>query len=300
MEDIRIFERDELQSIRERAQELADTPGGVRVWMRAYQDLATAADVLDAMKARYYLSLTDTRPIATARPKIIRTVCIGWTRVDPSAYGGWDGRLDDCELDASRASNKMAKYGFRGPLILTENATIDKCRLSLRVALDGMTKGDMLIVWTSGHGGQQPDSVGEGSDRLGEYICAYDGRVSDNTIHDWLCTVPEGVRVLWICDTCHSSTMHKGTPVRFHPRAIPNTFKGELILLAGCGENKYSLSTGDGGMWSNALLSTGPKDVSPVGWFNAAFKLVPVSEQAPVYTEYGNVSDEFRRGIIVE
>ena len=232
--------------------------------------------------------------------QLVRAVCIGWNRVDPDKWGGWSGNLSDCEFDATFAREMWESFGIASTQLLTEAATIENCKAALRWGLEGMTNGDMLIVWTSGHGGQGPDAMNEGSDRLGEYICAYDGKVLDNTIRQWLTLAPEGVHILWICDTCHSGTMFKDVPVKFRPEAIPAEFEGELILLAGCGEDGFSLSTGQGGMWSTALHDTGPQGQSPESWFKAAKQRVPEDQQVPVYAEYGVVGEDFRCGVIVE
>ena len=241
-------------------------------------------------------------PTPASTDQVKRAVCIGWNRVDPAAYNGWSGDLEDCEFDASFAGEMWRENEVLTRVLLTAHATRDACRAALRDSLDGMRAGDMLIVWVSGHGGQGPDATGEGADNLGEYVCAYDGPVKDNTINEWLRLASErvpGIRILWICDTCHSGTMFKRPPVNFRPEAIPAMFDGELILLAGCAEDAYSLSTGQGGMWSTALHDTGPHGQSPASWFAAAKALVPGDQQVPVYAEYGAVSDAFRNGVIL-
>ena len=242
-------------------------------------------------------------PVAEPSPastgRVVRAVCFGWNSVDPAAWGGWSGELEDCEFDASFAAEMWESHGIPATVLLTSDATIAACKLALREALDGLQAGDLLIVWTSGHGGQMDDDSGDELDRLDEYVCAYDGPVTDDTINTWLSTVPAGVRILWICDTCHSGTMFKRPPVRFRAEAIPAAFAGELILLAGCAEDAYSLSTGQGGMWSTALHDTGPEHQSPRSWFTAASAKVPAAQQVPVYAEYGAVSEAFRSEMIV-
>lgn len=238
-------------------------------------------------------------PPAPEREQIVRAVCIGLNSVDPMAWGGWSGELDDCEFDATFAAEMWGEHGIDTQLLLTRNATISICRDALKYALHDMKAGDMLIVWLSGHGGRENDLSGDENDGLDEYVCLYDGPLTDDTINSWLEFVPEGVRILWICDTCHSGTMYRSKPVRFAVGAIPSQFRGELILLAGCAEDKYSLSTGQGGMWSVALQDTGPERQSPKSWFEAAKAKIPASQQIPVYAEYGKVSDDFRNAQIL-
>ena len=230
-----------------------------------------------------------------ARTNVLRrAVCVGWDRVDPAKWDGWRGSLRDCEFDAELWYETWRDLGFEATNLLTEAATIENCRLALEWAVRDMRAGDLLVVEVSGHGGQGPDAEGEGWDGRGEYLCAYDGPISDNTVNRWLRSVPAGVRILWGADTCHSGTLFKGSPVRFRRAAIPWRFRGELILLAGCSEDERSLSTGYGGMWSNARRATGPVGMTPVGWFRAAKARVPSDKQVPVYAEYGRVTEAFR------
>ena len=227
-----------------------------------------------------------------------RAVCIGWNRVDPAAYGGWSGELSDCEFDALFAGEMWREFGFETSVLLTEDATKAHCKAALKESLNGLTAGDWLIVWTSGHGGQEQDASGDEVDGLDEYVCAYDGPVSDDTINEWLQAVPAGVCVLWICDTCHSGTMHKAAPT-FGRDAIPRNFKGQLILISGCAEDGYSLSTGQGGVLSTALHDTGPVGMTPASWAAAVQARIPPETQQPQYVEYGDVTDDFRHGLMV-
>jgi len=229
----------------------------------------------------------------------IRAVAIGANRVDPSAYRGWEGKLPDCEYDAMRAADLWESYGIPTTTLLTENATRNKCYETLKKSISELTAGDLLIVWISGHGGQMPDYSGDESDQLDEYVCAYDGPVTDDTINKWLSEVPEGICILWICDTCHSGTMYKIDPPVFSKKAM-SSFKGQLILISGSTEDSYSISTGRGGVLSNALQKVSPKNKSPKQWFEEAIKLIPKETQQPQYVEYGKITDEFRYGIIVE
>jgi len=238
-----------------------------------------------------WASAPDERPF-------VRAVSIGWNRVNPSAYNGWSGALTDCELDAEMWAGTWREAGIETVCLLTEEATIERCRVTLKSAVETLRAGDTLIVCISGHGGQYEDGSGDEADGMDEYVCAYDGPVLDDTICEWLGSVPTGVRVLWICDTCNSGTMYRGAPVCFRPAAIPPAFKGELILLAGCADGKTSASTGQGGAWSTALFDAGPHGKAPSEWFFDASTVIE-SRQVPVYAEYGAVTDAFRHGEIV-
>lgn len=237
-------------------------------------------------------------PIANTT-RTMRAVCIGWNSVDPAAYGGWSGALPDCEFDAEFSADMWKEYGLATTCLVTSVATRDACKEALKWGLNGLKSGDWLIVWVSGHGGQTDDYNGDESDGLDEYVCAYDGPVRDDTINEWLEQVPDGVCILWMCDTCHSGTMHR-EPMHFRKSAIPRGFAGQLILISGCTESGTSQSTGQGGVLSLALHDTGPAGQTPASWATAVQDLIPTATQDPQYVEYGNVTDDFRFGLIVE
>jgi len=237
---------------------------------------------------------------------ITRAVCVGWNSVLPSAYNGWDGALSDCESDAQTWADKFRGYGIPTALLKTSNATVARCRGALRTALTGMKAGDDLLVSISGHGGQRADTDGDESDHKDEYLCAYDQPVLDDTIHDWLNRVPAGVRITWICDTCNSGTMVRSAPpVVFRRRAIPRSFSGELILMAGCNDGESSMSTGEGGQWTLSLSAMGPgqgaEAKSPRKWFDlgAAYMMLNFDNQIPVFTTY-KASGDFINGPLIK
>jgi len=231
-----------------------------------------------------------------------RAVCIGWNEVDPRYYNGWRGTLADCEMDADNCTVRFRSLGIPTALLTTFDAPRDVCRAAMHKAMEGMQPKDLLIVSVSGHGGQQRDKDGDESDGMDEYLCAPDGPVLDDTIFEWLNDVPEGVRILWICDTCNSATMVRSAagPVVFRDEAIPAGFKGELILLAGCADGKSSLSTGTGGQWTNSLMAMGPADKSPRRLFDdaAAYMQLTYGGQVPAFTTY-KASEEFQNEILI-
>lgn len=263
-------------------------------WMRLWTVLLACASLSGCQTPVAVKPATDAALAYEGRT--VRAVTVGLNRVDPAKWGGWSGPLSDCEFDAELWHETWRDIGYQSTNLLTEAATVANVRGALEWGIDGMRAGDLLIVEISGHGGQGPDSEGEGADGRGEYLCLFDGPLSDNTINRWLRSVPPGVFILWGADTCHSGTMYR-TPKRFTRRATSG-FLGELILLAGASENSYSLSTGNGGMWSNARQATGPTGMTPLTWFIAAKALVPPDKQIPVYAEYGEVSDAFRNMIL--
>lgn len=255
----------------------------------------TAATVVD-----------DTNTVtAVYTPRPMHSVCIGWNSVDPSVYGGWSGNLPDCELDATTASSMWRSHGVQTITLLTTNATLSNIKAALHSATNDLGTDGWLIVWVSGHGGQDSRHRARGMRawwaRLTgatEYIYGYDGPIYDTTINSWISQAK--CHVLFICDTCHSGDIYKDVrPIVFNLRAVPKDFTGQMILISGCTAEGTSQSTGQGGVLSTALEDNGPGGMSPLTWYKATKKTIPASTQEPQYCEW-NVDDNFRYGIIVE
>jgi len=85
-----------------------------------------------------WASAPDERPF-------VRAVSIGWNRVNPSAYNGWSGALTDCELDAEMWAGTWREAGIETVCLLTEEATIERCRVTLKSAVETLRAGDTHI-----------------------------------------------------------------------------------------------------------------------------------------------------------
>ena len=239
----------------------------------------------------------DIEPVPEGTETLLRGLCIGLNRVNPLAYDGWSGPLADCEIDALEVAKLWEADGISCDALLTEAATRDGAHMALRERTTGMNRDSRLFVALSGHGGQVIDWGGDEADGLDESICLYDGEWSDDETDKALHAAPP-IKIIWICDTCHSGTMGRGRPVLFSREATEG-IRCQVILLAGCSEDKTSASTGVGGAWTLALRATWDARMSPVEWFEAASALMDQNEQRPVYAEYGPVTDEFRHGAMV-
>ena len=129
-----------------------------------------------------------------------------------------------------------------------------------------------------------------------ETFCFYDGQLVDDKMFEFLSQIREGVRCFVITDCCNSGSnlraMRPSTPKTFD-RAVPSTFKGQLIHYAGCGDGRFSYGSEEGGVFTNTLLMSYRRGISYTEWFDYAKARMP-RNQKPVYTEYGNVSGVFR------
>jgi metacaspase-1 len=146
-------------------------------------------------------------------------------------YHGQSGELRGCCNDVKEMYKLLTKiYGWDSShfRILTDESLHLPNQLSSshprdskpnkRNILDGMRwlsadvlPGDALFFHYSGHGAQQPDPNGIESDGMNETILPVDyqseGMITDDQINSVLIqTLPDGVRLTCIMDSCHSGT----------------------------------------------------------------------------------------------
>ena len=189
-------------------------------------------------------------------------VAIGWNTIDPRVWGS-PNALPDCELDVDMFTQMWRDAGIPTTALKTREATRARCRGALHTAIEHLDDGDMLIVSVSGHGSDKPDKSGDEPSGRDQYICAYDGKVTDDTISEWFTGVQKAIKILFICDTCRSGSMGRGiVPVRFK-RNVLTRGPAQMILMAGCSESGTSDSTGTGGRWTKSLCALSPRGKSP-------------------------------------
>lgn len=233
-------------------------------------------------------------------------VCSGWTAINPNSNAGWNGECPGCDIDAKAMYAWSADIGASARLMLNAGATITKWKAAISAAAAPLHRGNLLIITLSGHGGQIPDDNGDEADGLDETSCLWDGQLRDDDFLALLKTLPRGLRILIISDQCHSqgnfmfsrfqlSQVNPGKPM------IDSTegsgFDGEIIQLAGCREESYSFGGDTGGTWTTTFLKYRDCGMTLTQWFEQAKKEMP-DNQVPVWVEYGNVSDEFRKIVL--
>jgi hypothetical protein len=140
---------------------------------------------------------------------------IGLNSVDPNHYDGWDGALNVCEADANKIGSYLKKQKFGSVAkLLTKEAT----RPNVISALDNLaTKanaGDLVIVYYSGHGGneipdQNKDEDDPWSDRFDETWCLYDAQLIDDELYYQWKKFKKGVRIVVMSDSCFSGDIAK-------------------------------------------------------------------------------------------
>lgn len=226
-------------------------------------------------------------------------VCIGLTAVDPAAYDGWAGDCPGCDVDAVGLRDACTDAGIFTRLILNAEATWPAVHQAVLDMAAGLTRGDLLIVAMSGHGGQITDNNGDETDGLDETICLWDGPVRDDRVLELLRQIPAGLRVVLINDQCHSQGNFRSANARPLVKAAKTDWDGQLIQFAGCREDSYSYGAASGGTWTQSLLSTLKPALTWRQWFDAASGKMPAN-QIPQWVEFGAVTDQFRNAPIFQ
>ena len=161
---------------------------------------------------------------------------VGLNLLDPAHYSGWDGALAGCENDAIAMERLARGQGFETRLLLTEAATRQAVIDEIVRAADALHPGDMFLFTMAGHGGRIPDWNGDEEDdgtgtAMDETLCLFDSQLVDDELYLIWSRFREGVRILYVGDTCHS-----GTPIRFNPFAppVPDALNAEPGMRPRC------------------------------------------------------------------
>lgn len=132
---------------------------------------------------------------------------IGLNRVDPGAYGGWDGKLSGCVNDANSMLRLATAAGFEPTQLLDAAATSEAVITAMGALARKAKAGDLVLFTYSGHGGQVADIDGDEPDGKDETWVLFDRQVVDDELRSMYAQFQEGVRVLVLSDSCHSGSV---------------------------------------------------------------------------------------------
>ena len=256
------------------------------------------------------------------------SIHIGLNSVDPDHYEGWDGALRACEADAKDMQALARKCKFKpGAFLLTKDATADAVAKAIKAAAKTLSKGDMLFLTYSGHGGQVKDTNNDEPDRMDETWVLYDRQLVDDELYDLWGSFKTGVRVLVLSDSCHSGSVTRapkpaflsgGARARLMPRQVAEKVesahkalyrsiqkahrgtektkvKASVLLISGCMDNQVSMDGTRNGAFTGML-----KTVWNGGKFRGSYRrfrdvIVQRMErtQTPNYYFIGAASPDF-------
>ncbi|MDP2751723.1 MAG: caspase family protein [Rhodocyclaceae bacterium] len=135
--------------------------------------------------------------------------------------------LQGCVNDVTNLRDILLKYfGFtvKNIRVLTD-ARATKAAILTRIdwLIKDAKAGDRLLFHFSGHGSQIRDRDGdELKDQLDEIICPHDMDwdgtfITDDDLRDRFATLPKGVNLEVLLDSCHSGTGTRNQPTPFSP-----------------------------------------------------------------------------------
>ena len=143
-----------------------------------------------------------------------KALLVGINDYAPIGPGGPD--LRGCVNDVRDIAHTLNSLGIvpanpRAMRILTDNrATKENILEGLKWLIVGANPGDTLIFYYSGHGSQMLDMSGDEIDGKDETICPHDyataGMIKDDDFHLVFASLPTGVNLDVILDSCHSGT----------------------------------------------------------------------------------------------
>ena len=137
------------------------------------------------------------------------SIHIGVNSVDAEHYGSRHS-LPFCVNDAL-AMQRIAEHNhFESCILLNEEATSHKLFYALSEAAYRLREDDIFLVSFSGHGSFFQDLNGDEPDGNDEALVLYDRMVVDDELYAAWSRFRPGVRVLFICDSCHSGSSTKG------------------------------------------------------------------------------------------
>jgi hypothetical protein len=232
---------------------------------------------------------------------------IGLNKVSPEAYNGWGGALNGCLNDAAGLSLLATRFGSDSTTGLVTGddgqnmPTIDAFRVAITELSDLAMPGQTVLMSYSGHGG---DDVG-----YGQSICLYDGQLYEHQLRALLASFREGVRWVFIFDSCHSGGLDRAfmQPLpRVAPVAAlrnqppPGYIAGEIpilssgVMFCACQPEEVAYDGGEFGAWTGSLIRCKPDKragaITPQNWFDAAYDITP-EQQHPVLRLLGKDHD---------
>lgn len=139
---------------------------------------------------------------------------LGLNAVNPKHYGGWDGALAACELDAKDMRTLAKSRGFQATTLLTKQATAKNVTAAIQKAAAQLKSGDLFFLSYSGHGGQMPDKNGDENDKQDETWVLHDRELIDDELYALWGKFHRGVRIIVLSDSCHSGTVTRAADYR--------------------------------------------------------------------------------------
>jgi hypothetical protein len=249
-----------------------------------------------------------------------KSLHVGINAVNPSNYGGWDGKLRACENDAKSLEAVCSIFGYSTKVLLTGEATAENILDNIYAIAKILNPGDIFIFTTSSHGGLVPDPWGKYGNT--PTMISYNRQIISHEFYKAWGMFKSGVRIFMISDSCHSGHLARldGPPPtmwsdKLCPKEVqeyinekevyyirhvvsqgvpPEPVAG-IIQYGACQDDQVAYDGMYNSLFTEKLLrawqTDGFKNYKEL--FNIIVSLMP-HQQVPNYVELGVVSDSFR------
>jgi len=135
------------------------------------------------------------------------SIHLGLNHIDPTAYGGFEGRLAGCLNDAAAMQKIASAMGYSTESLLDEQATSANLIAAISSAAGRLTTGDILLLTYSGHGAEVPDPTHTEPTGMNQTWVLFDRLFVDDELYALWSRFAAGVRIFVLSDSCHSGTV---------------------------------------------------------------------------------------------
>lgn len=172
---------------------------------------------------------------------------IGLNEYDYTAYkkkGLSIRRLPNCTNDAAAYMAIATRFRFNTSSAFDENATWAKVVDAIGLIAQHLEYSDLFFLSFSGHGYQVYDKNGDEEDHFDEAWCLYDRMLVDDDLFELLKLFRPGVRIVVVCDCCHSGTSIKGVDAvdPLETKQKLDDIQATCLLLAACQDGQTAFS----------------------------------------------------------
>lgn len=122
-------------------------------------------------------------------------------------YPGTANDLSFCVSDGSQSADYLSRLGYQIRQFKDGEVTRRRFREEIFSAFQNAKEGDKIWIDYSGHGSRIPDVDGDEEDGYDETLYLHDGHFSDDEIGLLTAHIPDGVKVIFFMDSCHSGTV---------------------------------------------------------------------------------------------
>jgi hypothetical protein len=181
-------------------------------------------------------------------------------------YGGRANNLNLSQRVYELKNNLETKYGFHSTLVTNSNVTVSGFVTTIQSIASTLTVNDSLVIFYGGHGTRIGDANGDESEQLDEALFLYDSYIIDDNIRTLIDSLPSGIKITVIFDTCYSGTGTREfnefvdivdivTPVTSIPK-IPKMIDQEQMretFFASSADNQLSYGNMFGGLFTYGM-----------------------------------------------